>query len=167
MRCEKRRTRRRKGTGATVSHRCGEEGEVTIWCLASVLTKRGINRVKQAYLFLTRVKIFAFRLHGADRDRYWNRIVLKRVKSGAFSKRYGFVVRVNGEISSIWKRNETKPKRLVIFWTILKYYKPEISPKSTRTVPDCCQPIRKLNKHSRADRKTSRDLVLTVMRHKT
>ena len=32
------------------------------------------------------------------------RIVLKTVKSGAFSKRYGFISRVNDETASIWKQ---------------------------------------------------------------
>ena len=41
------------------SHRFREEGQggATISCLASVLTKRGINRIKQGYLYLTRIKI--------------------------------------------------------------------------------------------------------------
>ena len=45
---------------------------------------------------------YAFRLHGADRVRCQNRVVLNTLsKSGAFSKRYGFIGRVNGETASI------------------------------------------------------------------
>ena len=40
-----------------VCHRCREEGGATTYCrcLVSVLTKRGINSIKQAYLYKTQI----------------------------------------------------------------------------------------------------------------
>ena len=42
---------RNESSATNVSHRCGKEGGETTWYLVSVLGKRGMNRIKQAYLY--------------------------------------------------------------------------------------------------------------------